>query len=421
MESNEAQAAIDALTLSSAQLEQTRDELASNIAEGLARDGQRIKALPSFMRRPTGGAHGEAVVLDAGGTNVRAAHVKLDGKAVNFITEPQADRTLMSEAQTIGEISREAFFERQAALIQKVCSDAEFNLGYCFSYPSTNTPDGDAALVNWTKGINIAEMIGVPLREQLVGAIAKQGQTAHKTPVLNDTITTLLAAAWMEPDCDQYIGLIAGTGMNAAGFYKTAQITKLSDVEGEGWSSDELMAVNLELGNFYPSCLSKYDDALDAEGVDDNPGKQRLEKAVAGKYIPEIFGRIVGREACLALPDAWAFDPEAGSRTHAGHVTQLRRYHGVMADVATALIDRGADLTAAALAGVIKSQNMSTNKAHTIGILAEGTLFWQTEGYRERVESTLNKLIPSHVHVRILQNTSDVDANFIGAACVALV
>ena len=67
MESKEAQAAIDALTLSSAQLEQTRDELASNIAEGLARDGQRIKALPSFMRRPTGGAHGEAVVLDAGG------------------------------------------------------------------------------------------------------------------------------------------------------------------------------------------------------------------------------------------------------------------------------------------------------------------------------------------------------------------
>lgn len=416
MELNEIEQAISALTLTNAQLEQTRDELAANIAQGLAKDGQQIKSLPSFMRRPTGAATGNAVVLDAGGTNVRAAHIALAGKEVSFITEPQADRTLMSEAQTVGEISREVFFKRQAALIEKICPDSEFNLGYCFSYPSTNTPDGDAALVNWTKGINIADMIGTPLRAQLVDALAAQGQTAHKTPVLNDTITTLIAAAWMEPDCDQYIGLIAGTGMNAAGFYRTSQITKLAP--SPEWAVDELMGVNLELGNFHPSCLSKYDDALDAEGVDDNPGKQRLEKAIAGKYTAEIFGRIVGREACLALPDAWAFDPEAGSRTHAGHVTQLRRYHGVMADVATALIDRCADLTAAALAGVIKSQDLST--PHTVGILAEGTLFWQTEGYRERVEGTLNRLTPSHVQVRILQNASDVDANFIGAACAAL-
>lgn len=413
--------AIIALTLSAEQLQQIRDALADKISEGLAKEGQQIKALPAFLRRPNGQASGDAVVLDAGGTNVRAAHISMQGKKVAFITEPQADRTLMHDAQTPGQVSSHAFFERQAALIQKICPAPEFNLGYCFSYPSTNTPDGDAALVNWTKGINVAGMIGVPLRAQLTDALKAQGQIAHHTPILNDTVTTLAAAAWMEPDCDTYIGLIAGTGMNAAGFYRTEQITKLSADDAKGWQADELMAVNLEIGNFHPPFLSHFDDELDAAGVDDNPGKQRLEKALGGKYTAELYGRIVGREACLALPDAWAFDPEAGSRTHAGHVTQLRRYHGIMADVATVLIDRSADLTAAALAGVLKSQDLKTGQQHTVGILAEGTLFWQTEGYRERVESTLNALTPSHVTVRILQNMSDVDANFIGAACAALI
>ncbi|TDR28874.1 hexokinase family protein [Hydromonas duriensis] len=412
--------AIELLTLSTEQLMQIRDGLANKIAEGLAKDGQDIKALPAYMRRPSGQINGDAVVLDAGGTNVRAAHIAMQGQEVSFITEPQADRTLMHDAQTPGLVSPAQFFERQAALIQRICPAPEFNLGYCFSYPSTNTPDGDAALVTWTKGINVSNMVGVPLRKQLIDALAAQGQTAHHTPILNDTVTTLAAAAWMAPECDTYIGLIAGTGMNAAGFYRSSQITKLSADEVKGWRPDELMAVNLEIGNFHPPFLSHYDDELDAAGVNDHPGKQRLEKALGGKYTAELYGRIVGREACLALPDAWAFDPEAGSRTHAGHVTQLRRYHGLMADTATALINRSADLTAAALAGVLKSQDLSPEKNHTVGILAEGTLFWQTEGYRERVESTLHALIATHIKVRILHNTSNVDANFIGAACAAL-
>lgn len=420
MTPQETQRAINVLTLSIEQLSQMRDEVAADIAQGLAQENQAIKALPSYVRVPTNTICGEAVVLDAGGTNIRAAHVKLNRQSVSFINEPQADRTLMSEAQAIGAISREVFFTRQAALIQKVCPDEKFNLGYCFSYPSENQPNGDASLVSWTKGINIDNMIGASLRQNLTQALDKQKQTALKTPVLNDTITTLIAGAWMDSECDQYIALIAGTGMNAAAFYKTKQISKLSAIDNANWDDDEFMGVNLELGNFSPSCLSKYDDELDEEGVNDHPSKQRLEKAIAGKYTASLFGRIVGCDACLALPDAWAFDPEAGSRTHAGHVTQLRRYQGSMAAVATALINRGADLTAAALAGVVQSQNLDPNKAHTVGILAEGTLFWQTEGYRERVEAILNQLTPKHISIKILQNTSNVDANFIGAACAAL-
>ena len=56
--------ALAALTLSNQQLEQVRDELAQQIAQGLAQDGQTIKALPSYMRRPSGNAQGDVVVVD---------------------------------------------------------------------------------------------------------------------------------------------------------------------------------------------------------------------------------------------------------------------------------------------------------------------------------------------------------------------
>ncbi|GHA64548.1 hexokinase [Formosimonas limnophila] len=412
--------AIAALTLTNEQLTQARDELAANIHKGLSQAGQQIKSLPAYLKLPKQNLSGEAFILDAGGTNVRAGHIKMTADTVEFINGPLADKTLMFDAQIPGNVSADEFFNRQASLLNKLSPPPEFNLGYCFSYPSENKPDGDASLINWTKNINVDDVIGQSARALLTQAITAQGHTALKTPVLNDTVTALIAGAWMSPDCDQYLGLIAGTGMNAAGFFRTTQITKLAPDIAARWGQDELMAVNLELGNFHPACLSHYDDELDADNPNDSPGRQRLEKAVSGRYLAKIYGRIVGREACMALPDGLDFDPEDNENTHAGHVTQLRRYQGPMSHVAIALINRSADLVAAALAGVIKAQDLPTDKAQIVGILPEGSLFWLTNGYPQRVEETLTRLIPDNVTVRIMQNDTGVDANFIGAATAAL-
>ena len=413
-------AAIAALTLTNEQLIETRDQLADNIYKGLAQTGQQIKSLPAYLRKPKRDLAGEVFILDAGGTNVRAARIRLTADSAEFIKGPIADKTLMFDAQVPGAVSTDDFFGRQASLLGQLNPPDEFTLGYCFSYPSENKPDGDASLINWTKNINVKGVIGHSARGLLTTALAKQNHIAHKTPVLNDTVTALIAGAWMSPDCDQYIGLIAGTGMNAAGFFRSKQITKLTPDVAAQWAPEELMAVNLELGNFHPACLSVFDDELDADNPNDSPGKQRLEKAVSGRYLANVYGRIVGRQACMALPDGLDFDPQDSENTHAGHVTQMRRYQGPMALVAIALINRSADLVAAALAGVIKAQELPSDKAQIIGILPEGSLFWLTHGYGQRVEETLNRLIPDNIAVRIMQNDTGVDANFIGAACAAL-
>ena len=410
------------LSLSFEQLEQLRDQLVDEINQGLAQPNQAIKALPAFVCLPKNELNGDVMVLDAGGTNVRAAKIAFLGKEVQFTKVKHRDEYLMSEAQVVGAISADTFFQRQADLIRKVSDEPEFDLGYCFSYPSTNTPDNDARLVTWTKGINIDGVIGESLRGKICQAIAKNGQTAHKVPVLNDTVTTLVAGAWLS-DCDQYIGLIAGTGLNAAAYYRVNQISKLTPEEKQGWRDDEVMAVNLEVGNFHPKYLTEYDDALNARRVDDNPGKQRIEKAASGRYIAPIFGQIVGRERCMSLSDGFAFDPD-DIATHAGQVTLLRRYPDpYIAQTAEAVINRSADFTAVILAAIIMGQNahnLSGGHPVTTGILVEGTLFWKTEGYQERVAEQLDRLTPDHLKAKFLQNDLDVSTNFIGVGYATL-
>lgn len=416
------------IELSLAQLAQIRDQMVEQITQGLNVPNQAVKALPAFVRLPDKACSGEVVVLDAGGTNVRAARIDFSGDCVEFVAPSAHDGQLMSQAQVVNAIDATEFFQRQADLVQQVCAEPSFDLGYCFSYPSTNTPDGDARLVTWTKGINVADVVGTSLRQHILKALGRNHQIAHKIPVLNDTVTTLLASAWMS-SCDRYIGLIAGTGLNAAAFYPVKHIHKLTPVERQGWADDDWMAVNLEIGNFHPVGLTAFDDALDALRIHDNPQHQRLEKAASGRYIPLIFGQVIGREACLNLVDGHAFDPEDVA-SHAGMVAQLRNYNDPMiANVARAIIDRSADLTATILAAIILGQNTQNNTHNTqnapnrqitTGILIEGTLFWKTPGYQERVAQQLQQLIPEHIQPKFLHNDCDVQTNFIGAGYAAL-
>jgi len=81
------------------------------------------------------------------------------------------------------------------------------------------------------------------------------------------------------------------------------------------------------------------------------------------------------------------------------------------------LLNRSADLVAAALAGCIQAYEPDRQQ---VGILAEGTLFWHTPGYYDRVQQTLAALVASHTTTHILRCPSHVSANFLGATCAAL-
>ncbi len=369
-------------SLDVAQLAEIRDTLAARVVAGLAEPGE-ILAAPGHLRPPEPGRRGRALVLDTGGTNMRAAVVELDGAGGSRILAGPVGCPLPRSAG----VDAARLWQTHVELARQLGPTAEaLPIGFCFSYPSEVAPSHDARLLRWTKGLAIpgveGEWVGAALRAALEAAGLRPGPVA----VLNDTVAALLAGAQLAPDpgLELRIGLIAGTGTNMAAF-----------LAGPRWPG--LTAVNLESGNFDPPHRSPADGVVDARS--DRPGAQRFEKMVSGYYLPFVF------QAGGPTPEG--FDPEAGSAALAA----LRDGGGPLGARAGAVLDRSADLVAAGLLGVAAAAGATGR----VGVLAEGGLFWGVAGYAERVRSTLERLGGPRVELSRAEH-----ANLVGAATAAL-
>ena len=113
---------------------------------------------------------------------------------------PFVDTETMQMAKS-GQVETREFFARQADLIEKACVEKEINLGYCFSYPTEILTDGNARLLKWTKGVNIPNVVGTLIGSKIRAALNEKGIKIIKLAILNDTVASLLAGTWMEPDC----------------------------------------------------------------------------------------------------------------------------------------------------------------------------------------------------------------------------
>ena len=88
------------------------------------------------------------IVVDAGGTNLRVASVRLTAGGPVF-----AHVRKSRMPGTDGLVSAEAFHRAIAAEVDAVraCEPQAACIGYCFSYECKSLPDGDAELVAWSK------------------------------------------------------------------------------------------------------------------------------------------------------------------------------------------------------------------------------------------------------------------------------
>ncbi|MEO1234484.1 MAG: hypothetical protein AAFZ18_36890 [Myxococcota bacterium] len=379
------------LELHPQQLADVAGTLEMRIREGLASDGREIKALPAHLTPPAADLAGEALVVDAGGTNVRAAHVRIGGDAGDAIVAGPASARLPVRGSG-ATLEAQAFYELQASLMEEAgAPEGAMPLGYCFSYPSTVHENGDATLLTWTKGVDILGVEGERVGAPLSRALAAQGRTPSVTVVLNDTVAALLGGASEAPDPARVIGLIAGTGTNMAAYFDASDAPKLAGFSGK-------MAVNLESGNFTPPFLTPVDDAFDAT---DKPGAQRFEKAVSGYALPHLYAALVG--------DTGGFDPSQGT----GPLTEIRNADNRQGRAASALLDRSADLIAAGLYGVVRVMGGTA----PVTVLAEGGLIIKAPGYAERVRKTFAALAGQTPRLALAHRE---DVNLYGSATAAL-
>ena len=394
-------------SLTTAQLVEIADVFSRRIRIGLENDGTEIKCLPAHVFPSPDWISGAAYALDLGGSHLRAAVVDFKENIAGFRTPV---KTMEIPWTRNVPFPKPDFLRIQAELIRSLDFDPACPLGYCFSYPATSLPNGDAALIRWTKGVHVPETEGHSIGAMLTAYIRKHHPEIRitQTCVINDTVAGLFAGLTGARK-DAYIGLIVGTGTNMAAIFPIAGVPKLPDPD----RPRKQIPINLECGNFAPPFLNQWDRIIDAES--ENRGEQLFEKAASGMYLGRLFK--------AAVPES-GFDAESGALGLFDFLKGSHEPQNWEKQVAGSIIQRSADLIAAQLAGLILVLS-GMMPVRTLHIAAEGGLFWsEINGrnvYAEIVKIRLKELLSV---MKIGPMETDFfkihQANLIGSAMAAL-
>ncbi len=149
-------------------------------------------------------------------------------------------------------------------------------------------------LIRWTKGFGNPNVEGHDAAELFRVALAKYNCPVNLVAIINDTTGTLIASHYVNPRTR--IGVILGTGCNAAYMEKVEDIPKVKDLGLLEEDPEATMAINCEWGafdsfNHQHLPRTKYDQQVDEES--NKPGEQTFEKLISGRYLGEIMRLII--------------------------------------------------------------------------------------------------------------------------------
>jgi hexokinase len=125
-------------------------------------------------------------------------------------------------------------------------------------------------------------------------AMAKHRLPVTLTAIINDTTGTLIASHYVNPRTK--IGVIFGTGCNAAYMEKVEKIAKINHLDLLDEDPEAEIAINCEWGAFDSFAhqhlpRTKYDQIVDESS--NKPGEQAFEKLIAGRYLGEIMRLVI--------------------------------------------------------------------------------------------------------------------------------
>lgn len=394
-------------SLTTKKFQEVAETFAAELEAGLSGRPSSLQMLPAYVGKPGGHIAGTFLALDFGGTNVRVAEVQLLGQGRSVISKIHKV-SLKNEAAgydyTGPNTQVQDLFAFIAGRIGVVAGGSPYRLGHSFSYSSRQQSLGRANFAGWTKEIKVAGLCGQDINGLLAEELMRQNLTGvQPVAVLNDTTATLLAAAYQCSEAD--LGSVCGTGHNTC-YY---------EIKPRHGKADQLMAYNAESGGFDCLPFSRFDDDLDQDS--EYPGRQRLEKMVAGRYLGELARRILwaGQGNCgmsflaacpvFCQPDgltsidvASFIGDETPELEHIGQwchqrmanqpegQTTLAERHFIKA-VAELVVDRSATLIAASYAGFLRRMDPQRQQRHVIGI--NGSLYEKMPGFAGKIQSAL--------------------------------
>lgn len=371
----------------------------------------------------------KVIVLDAGGTNLRAALVSFDSKGAPVIEHfrkirmPGYDR----------EVSKEEFYGIMVDHFADFADQAN-SIGFCFSYPAEIMPDRDAIPTIFTKEIKASEVLGESIRDNLHAVLKAKGLKAdHKVVVLNDTVATLLTGMSSHPgrEYDGYVGYILGTGLNGCYLEQNRKIPKIS------MDNDSSQVINTECGCFAHFPRGKADEVFDATTV--CPGNYYLEKVSSGGYFGPLCSVVIkeaiekglfSHKAAAALeklpvletlyPDNYLHNPQGENNPLVDAMKEgSEEDREVLYWLLDGLLERAAKVISGSLAALVLRNDGGRNPLHPVCLTVDGTTFYAYKGFRSRVESYLDAILVEK-HQRYYEIIRVEDAPLLGAAIAAL-
>lgn len=429
-------------TLSTKGLTKITNHFVSELRRGLTISGQaerddpevapNKKPMPcvvSYCPRPTGRETGSFLALDLGGTNFRVCEVVLEGKGQSRVRQKKftvSDEVKKSDgrvlcdflAASVANALSEWGYDFQDEAASKI------KLGYTFSFPCKQLSLAHGLLLFWTKGFSCSNMVGNDVVAMLQESLERQQIRVQVAALANDTVGTLLAHAYRDPET--LVGLILGTGCNAA------YVENVRDIEKyEGNKRSGEMIVNIEWGGFDNACtvlpVTKYDRLLDQNST--HIGQQIFEKMIAGMYLGELTRLVLVDMLNHGIIYATSYGKRDKSSRfeklftkesfETAYMSRVERDHSIdLADTKIVLEDlmdlppstiedrhlvkrvcqlvgtRSARLAACGVAGVL----IKINKLDGATVGVDGSLFEHYPHYSNRMRDALAELLPIAVY-----------------------
>ena len=398
----------------------------SEMEKGLKGEPSSLRMIPTYVgvngKIPQGA---KAAVLDAGGTHFRSAVVSIPPTIEDKMNQP------MPGAKS--DVTEDEFYGAFAEGLKRVAPKATVKkYGWCFSYNCDATPELDAKLNCWTKGIRAPMIVG-----QYVGKELLKRLGGGEIAIVNDTVATLLAAKATEGDktYSSYLGFILGTGTNTAYVEKNRNIVKLQGLDPSG-----SMIINAESGSFDKLAQSNFDKAMDQKTQD--PGHNPLEKMIAGGYLGGV-----GLELYKAAAKAGLFSAKAASAI--GGIGALETMDldnfcaafkkegrdnpldAIFADPDDAkmarrlgipVFERAAVLTAIHLAAFCITSGEGADDSAPIAINADGSTYYKTCAipFADTVKKELDDMLVQRRNIHYCITPRVADAPMVGAAIAAM-
>ncbi|GFT78569.1 hexokinase type 2 [Nephila pilipes] len=413
-------------------IKQVNETFESELELGLKKNPTELSSLQmanTFVPKLFGHEKGDFLALDVGGTNFRVILLKLDPEReldciVKYYTVPEPLR--LGEGELLFEFLAECmhdFLEDKGLLGKKL------PLGFCFSFPIIQTGIDEGILITWTKSFECKNVVGKEVVEMLKHAFSKQkGVNVDVVAIIDDVTGTMMMGSYL--DKRSAIGMILGTGCNAAYFERVERIEKW---EGKHPGIDEVI-IDIEWGAFGDNGVldfmkTEIDKDVDQASLFVN--NFTFEKLFAGEYIGDIVRRVLSlliEENVLSKcsMESWTFTAADVSNTleesnlqkileslkSKGFLQATLEDAEIVHYVCTVISVRGALLVSICLSSLLRRMGKED-----VTIAIDGSLFKHHPKYDKYMEKFIATLAPNQKFQLILAE----DGSGKGAGLVAAV